>query len=359
MMQYNREAENKDESMVLPLSRDRIREKLLGQYQGQRVLVIGIGGGGDVVSTLPTCFDLEAIGATTIPAGLTWKRVVHDPFGKPRAIDEFVHVAQINSLIGEANPETRTKDGIVHIEAKISQSLGGRPVAMIDISPGTAALYDALRDYCTKASIDSIIGVDAGGDVLCMGHEPTLESPICDQTVLSALSKFEGSMLGVFGFGADGEMPLSALRPRFELLLNEGAYRGALPLTVDSIPRMIEILSEAPTESSRVPIMLAKEIAHERFDTLLNLLNASPPDLERAIGIPRGMPLRDGYRQADLSDLTATTMFFSAQQVFNTSTFAELWDDQMNIDQIHRLLSDANINTEFTERERLARVGNR
>lgn len=346
---------NTNSAPLPPLSqRDEIARQILGRFQDKRVLVIGIGGGGDVVSTLPTCFDLERLGATTIPAGLTWKRMVHDPYGRPRPIEHFENCSVFNNLVAEANPQTRTYDGITHIEARVSAALDNRPIVMLDITPGSAALGNALTDYCSKRSIDAIIGVDAGGDVLCAGHEPTLESPICDQILLATLCKMPSSLLGVFGFGADGEMPLTDLRPRFATLHAAQAYMGALTIDPGDIPRMVTILKDAPTEASRAPIALAQELAPERFHQVLDSLNRPTPDLAYAIGVERSLPMRSGFRTANLSDLTAATMFFDPRTVFSTSKFAELWREAAGIDEIAEVLHAAGITTEFREKERTA-----
>lgn len=353
-MLFQQSSQHAELSMPRPaFDRSEVAERILGPYRNQRVLVVGIGGGGDVVSTLPTCFDLERVGAYPIPAGLTWKRVVHDTYGRPRPIDQFDHVTQINDLIGEANPHTRTRDGGTQIEANISRALGGIPVGMIDISPGVARLREALEHYRQLRSIDVILGVDAGGDVLCFGHEPTLESPICDQTVLAAISTMPGALLGVFGFGADGEMSLDAFRERFRTLNEIGAYRALLPVATEDISRMQAALLEAPTEASRLPMQVAQIISAERLLEVGALMNGGAPVLEQAIGSCREIPMRDGLRTARLSDLSATTMFFEPHKVFRSSRFNELIREDHSIDQVHEVLTQAGITTEFTERERL------
>ncbi len=339
---------------LMPLSRDEVAKKLLGQFSGKTVLVVGIGGGGDVVGTLPTCFDLERQGATAIPAGLTWKRIVHDPRGRPRQISEFKNATVFNDLIAEVGPNTITNDKIAHVEARVSSALGGRPVVMLDITPGSAALSDRLADYCERRSIDAVIGLDAGGDVLCEGSEPTLESPICDQLLVAALSELPDTLLGVFGFGSDGEMPLEYIRPRFAGLRQMDAYLGALPIESADIPLMQQVLESAPTEASRLPISIAQGLSPDRLQEILRLLNSSEPNLNAAIGEESLQSMRSGHRTAHLSDLSATTMFFKMLPVFRSSQFGKLWDATADIDGIAVILKAAGITTEFTEAERTA-----
>jgi len=329
-------------------------EEILGAFRGKRVLVIGIGGGGDVVSTLPTCFDLQRIGAEVIPGGLTWKRVVHDPLGRPRPLSRFRNFFKVNELIGEAGPETVTDEGFTHIEAHVSRALNGSPVVMIDIAPGSRSVRSALADYQKLRDIDAVIGVDAGGDVLCYGDETTLESPLCDQTLLSAISGLDGALLGVFGFGADGEMSLDALRTRFQSLCSLKAFRGGLPIAAEDLPTMNRVLKEAPTEASRLPLVVANSLSAERLESLVHPLAAADPRLEDAIGVPQAIPMRDGFRTAMLSDLSATTLFFDPSLVLSSSRFGGLWDDSLSVDQAGELLAAHGITTEFTEKQRLS-----
>jgi hypothetical protein len=334
------------------MTRSAVIEKILGSYRGQKVLVIGIGGGGDVVGTLPTCFELERLGATVIPAGITWKRVVHDPLALPRALSDFINLDQVNRCIGFSNPNTQTHDGIVHIEARLSRSMGGRAIGMIDVSFGIAALRECLKECCTQRGIDAIIGIDAGGDVLCMGNEPTIESPLIDQILLATLCGMDRSLLGVFGFGSDGEFPLSLLPRRFEELVQAGAYRGTIPIAWDDMPRMVELLKDAPTESSRLPVEVAQGLSPERLDQLLQMMNVSSPDLSEASGRERVIMMRSGTRQATLSDLTAVTMFFDPQKVFISSRFAGICNESFMLTELHEAFSGAGITTEYSGNER-------
>ncbi len=71
-----------------------------------------------------------------------------------------------------------------------------------------ARVRAALEEYVTDQDIGQIIGIDVGGDALCVGSEPTIRSPLCDQIMLAAVSRFPGAVLGVIGLGADGDLPM-------------------------------------------------------------------------------------------------------------------------------------------------------
>jgi len=62
----------------------------------QKAMLIGIGGGGDIVGTLPTAGLLELFGIEYVLAGLPWERSVIDPVPGPRKFNEIVKSEKIN-----------------------------------------------------------------------------------------------------------------------------------------------------------------------------------------------------------------------------------------------------------------------
>ena len=76
-------------------------------------MVIGIGGGGDVVGTIPTSRYLRWLEIPTIIGGLTWERYVNDPEPGPRKMEEIVDIERLSPTVGLASGKTRTTKGIV------------------------------------------------------------------------------------------------------------------------------------------------------------------------------------------------------------------------------------------------------
>ena len=72
-----------------------------------RALVVGVGGGGDVVGALGAARFLELWNLTCIVGGLSWERYVYDPTPGPRSLDEVEHLRRVHPRVGLANAKTR------------------------------------------------------------------------------------------------------------------------------------------------------------------------------------------------------------------------------------------------------------
>ncbi len=210
--------------------RERYAEKVLGDLRGVSVMVIGIGGGGDIIGAIPTYCELLRLGANPILAGLSWKRYAHDPAARPRAISEFENINAFDDVIGIVNANTSIRGGgIQHVEADACAILNGL-VLTIDITGGVAKVRASLLNFMETYEIGKVVAIDVGGDVLCTGYEPTLRSPLCDQILLKVISSINGAILGVAGLGADGELLLERFSDLFPQLISSNAYIGALAI---------------------------------------------------------------------------------------------------------------------------------
>ncbi|MGH7885048.1 MAG: DUF1152 domain-containing protein, partial [Thermodesulfobacteriota bacterium] len=83
----------------------------------KRAMLIGIGGGGDIVGTLPTANLLKTNGITSILGGLSWERSVFDPIPGPRKLEETINAEEINSIVWKANKDTVTTTGVKFAES--------------------------------------------------------------------------------------------------------------------------------------------------------------------------------------------------------------------------------------------------
>ena len=128
-------------------------------------LVIGVGGGGDVVGALAAARFVEFCGLEFTLGGLSWERYVYDPVPGPRSLDEIENVKLIHPRMGLANPQTRTRSNVYFAESKMAEVLG-RDVLLVDINGGVKGVVDGLELALKEFNTDLLIGLDVGGDSL-------------------------------------------------------------------------------------------------------------------------------------------------------------------------------------------------
>ncbi|MBI4021530.1 MAG: DUF1152 domain-containing protein [Candidatus Aenigmarchaeota archaeon] len=312
---------------------------------GTRCLYIGIGGGGDIVATLA---DYLRNKEASVVAGLTWKRRSHDPIGRPRRIGEFRNIRKYNDAIGVVTPETTTYEGVRHIEAHVSELIG-EPVLTIDISGGVFATAAAIEDYMKKEGISRVFGIDVGGDVLCNGDEPTVRSPIADQVMLGSLVLLgtDSGSVSVFGLGADGELPLADFYRRIERITMQSLYATAAR---DRDLALMDRAMNGQTESSARAAEAARRLTEERRMDIADTITAQRhPDLRSLAGPARPVPLRDGRRTGELSNLTGLYLHLNPSAVYNASCFSEFVGNYDNIQDLAAEMRRRGIATEFDD----------
>jgi hypothetical protein len=221
----------------------------------RRPLVIGMGGGGDVVGALATAEAMRVYDdADPLVGGLTWERRPIDPVAGPRRVDEIAGGWELAPGVLLAGPHTRVRDrDVFFAEARMAAYLD-RPTVLVDINPGPPAVADGLRRALTALDRDLLVLIDVGGDVLAQGDEPGLRSPLCDALMLAAgaMLAAEGRpvLLGVFGIGCDSELTVDEVLERISWVADGGGLAGVRGLTEPVARRVEESLELVPTEAS-------------------------------------------------------------------------------------------------------------
>src|SRR5947209_13225249 len=133
--------------------------------RARRPLVIGMGGGGDVVGALATAEYARVYdGAEPVLGGLAWERRAIDPLPGARAVSEIVDAEQLVPGVLMAGATTRVRDRDVYFaESRMAQVLGQQTV-LIDVHPGPAKIAESLARVITVLGCDLTVMVDVGGD---------------------------------------------------------------------------------------------------------------------------------------------------------------------------------------------------
>ena len=184
----------------------------------RKALVVGVGGGGDIVGTIPTARFLEQFGISCVLGGLSWERLVYDPQPGTRTLAEVQHVQPLAPTVWLANGQTVTTTGVRFAESGIA-ALYNTETVLIDLSQGVAGVVHGLRAAMQHLQANLLVGIDVGGDSLGDGSEAGLRSPLADAMMLAALYQLSDEfpcVWGVFGYGSDAELTPAGNRPCFE-----------------------------------------------------------------------------------------------------------------------------------------------
>ncbi|MBV9683377.1 MAG: DUF1152 domain-containing protein [Solirubrobacterales bacterium] len=221
----------------------------------RRPLVIGMGGGGDVVGALATAEATRLYdGAEPVLGGLTWERRPFDPVPGPRSVGEITGAEELAPGILLAGPETRLRDReVVFAESRMAEFLG-RSTLLIDVNDGPARVAEGLAEAIHELKCDLVVLVDVGGDVIAVGDEPGLRSPLCDALMLAAGGRLSTGgqpvLLGIFGVGCDAELTPDEVLARLATVAGAGGMCGARGLTGPVADRMEAAMELVSTEAS-------------------------------------------------------------------------------------------------------------
>jgi hypothetical protein len=296
-----------------------------------RALVIGVGGGGDVVGALAVARFLEFCGLEFTLGGLSWERNVYDPIPGPRNLSEVRNVRALHPFAWMANTETQTDTGVFFAESKMA-AVHQKEILLIDINGGVKGAVDGLEVSMKELQCDLLVGVDVGGDSLAQGHEPGLRSPLADSIMLAAYAELatrgRRTLWGVFGYGSDGELTMDEIEVALSKLGAAGGLLGGWSLTPKIAAELEEVVKTVPTEASAIP---------------LKCFRGARGDSE----------IRRGQRHVKLTPLTALTFFMSTTKLYETlGRPAQAVQGSSSLDEANDALHAVGIRTELDyERE--------
>ena len=254
----------------------------------QRVLAVGIGGGGDVVGALVVAQLAAALGTPAVVGGLTWERRPVDPLPGPRRIGELTGAQTLGEHVALAGPDTTGPGGFRFAESYMARFLD-EPVLLLDPSDGPAAVAAGLADAARALGCDLVVLTDVGGDVLAHGHEAGLGSPLADAVCLAAapllIDRGVGVLGALFGAGCDGELTPDEVLERLAEVAAAGGHLGSWGPGTAELERVEAAVAQIPTEASTMALRCAR-------------------------GVLGSVPIRDGRRTVRLTSIGGLVHFF-------------------------------------------------
>jgi hypothetical protein len=294
----------------------------------KRPLVLGIGGGGDVVGALATAeYCRLYYGADPIVGGVSWERRPIDPEPGPRRADEIENATEIapGVLASGADTKVRGRD-VLFAESRMAGLLGVQTV-LVDVHLGPARLADSLAAAVAAMDADLVVFLDVGGDALAHGDERGLGSPLCDAVMLAAADHLAQRGVpvlgGIYGIGCDGELTPTEVLERLAEVGAADGLRGAIGITADMAPLLEQAVEAVPTEASALALRAFRGEIGE-------------------------VPIRGGRRTVLLSPLAAVTFYFDIQAAVATAArLALAVRDAANLDEANEALRSLGVRTEL------------
>lgn len=299
--------------------------------KSKRAILIGIGGGGDVVGTIPTARLFGMFNIECILGGLPWERSVYDPIPGPRTLDEIRNLSPLNGTVWFANKDTVTTTGVRFAETQIAE-IYGIETLLVDITKGIEGVVEGLGKAMKAMDADLLVGIDVGGDSLAFGDEKGLASPLADSIMIASLAELEkefSTVLGVFGYGSDGELSAQELERSLSVVAKGGGLLGAWGITPKIVRELEMVISKVGTEASRIPVECAKGAIGETT-------------------------IRGGTRKVILSPMSTLTFYFSPRVVYEeVSKPARIVSGSKSLDEANEALHSIGLFTELDlERKR-------
>jgi hypothetical protein len=294
----------------------------------RRPLVLGIGGGGDVVGALASAeFSRLYDHSEPLVGGLSWERSPIDPVPGPRTADEIAAADVLAPGVLLARGDTHVREsGVVFSEARMAAYLG-EPTVLVDVSAGPPAIAAGIAQAVAILERDLVVMIDVGGDVLANGSEPGLRSPLCDALMLAAGERLDGlgvpAVGGIFGLGCDGELTVAEALDRLAVIARAGGLLGARGLTEAVAVRLEAAIEHVPTEASKLAVRAFR-------------------------GQSGRVAIRGGAVNVELTPIAAQTMFVDLGATFRTAgVLAQAVAKATSLDEANELLHALGVRTEL------------
>ncbi len=296
--------------------------------RARRPLVIGMGGGGDIVGALATAEHARLYdGADPVLGGLTWERRPIDPQPGPRRVSEIAEARELAPGILLATERTHVAGREVYFAESRMAGFLGQPTVLIDIQGGPGAIADGLGAAAEGLGNDLFVFVDVGGDVLAHGDEPGLRSPLCDSIMLAVAARLQRAghpvLVGIFGTGCDAELTTGEVLERLARVAAGRGLCGARGLTAAVAARVEAAVGVVPTEASATGVNSFR-------------------------GGWGTVAIRGGERTLELSAVSSVTFYLEAAATIHAAgRLARAVDGAGTLEEANAALNDLGVHTEL------------
>lgn len=280
-------------------------KKSLTEYalKTKKALLIGIGGGGDIIQCIPIHNYLRLLGVEEIfMGGVSCEWWPFDTEGKyaysvaPTVyeVEELNEAEIVAPQIARVNEDTNYRGrGIA--EGKVA-GVFGQDTYVLSVKNGVKNLARGINQFIKDEGIDLVVGMDAGSDSMYSGERELTQprTPLVDFITLASLTQLNVPVVyGLAGYGCDGEVEDVDLENNVSIIMKNNGFLGAYGLTQQDVADMDKACAEFPDPVEGWPAVAARG----EFG-------------------PQNMKLMDVWGvTVNLRPLTAVSLFFDPQVV--------------------------------------------
>ncbi|MEM3926636.1 MAG: DUF1152 domain-containing protein [Desulfurococcaceae archaeon] len=288
-----------------------------------RLLVIAIGGGGDIASAAMIARSFEKRGLKTVLASIAWERYVYDPVPGPVRLEEIYGVVRSGEGYVVINGDSYAIRGgrKLFFQAINASRFLGREIYIVDMYNGVEGYVKAIKEIMSENGVDMAMAIDVGGDIVAMGFEENLWSPLADWMGLAAVSEV-GGLIAVHSPGSDGELSHEYVLRRIDEISAMRGLVGVKLMCEEDAVFLEEILRFVKSEASYISLL-----AYRGF---------------------RGIrEIRNGSRQVNVNLFSTMTFILRSNIVLETVKPASMIKGTKSIFEANNILNKLGIYTEL------------
>ncbi len=213
--------------------------------RAKKALVLGVGGGGDVILTFPLANYLEQLGVEHIIIGGVASQWWNPSGGSTKEnfilaplvydVTKLTDTEYLAPLLVKVSPSS-AYEGYKPAEAAVS-TVSRWPVVVGGLTAGVVGLRDSLNQFIKSQQIDLFIGADIGAHSFHDGNEvtPPFTTLISFMTLSAMLQLSCPSIYAFVGYTCDAEMEIEELDNRIGRIMKAGGFLGAYGITPQDI----------------------------------------------------------------------------------------------------------------------------
>mgnify|MGYP001772499502 CR=1 FL=1 len=306
----------------------------LEDLRGRSVLVAGIGGGGDSLGALLILLRLRSLGVKSMLGCVVWERFILDPYPGPVPLEQLVNGEVLGRSVALVDGSSYVDRYGYRFKPQIVRAaeILGEKTLFLDLSKGEEGLVEAFNIVGEKMGVEAVIGVDVGGDVLALGCEEDLWSPLADSISLGALYKSRlPAAIAVLAPGADGELSQQTVLRRISEIAGKGGLIGVYGVTRREYRLLRGYMDRFVSEASKVPI--------EAFEGRLEVKG-----------------IRMGSRSVEVNMVSATFYLLDVEAVYEDSLLARIVSGSRSAGEARARMNSNCIYTELDLEEDLYKL---